>query len=82
MLLFHVSPSLQHKQLQVIVTELLQTHLAAEGFLSRMLERVNFQRHAAFERFPTRLTGEGHVLGVSWRRDTHKIIMRNLHICT
>lgn len=43
------------------------SYLTAERLLSRMLQRVDFQRHAALEGLPTGLTGEGHVLGVSCR---------------
>lgn len=40
------------------------THLTLEGLLSRVLQGVNLQGHAALERLPARLAGEGHVLGM------------------
>lgn len=36
--------------------------LTLEGFLSRVLQRVNLQGHAALERLPARFAGERHVL--------------------
>lgn len=50
---------------------MLWTHLTFEGFFSRMLKRVHFKRHATLEGLPTCLTGEGHVLGVSWGSQKH-----------
>lgn len=46
------------------------THLASEGLLPRVLQRVHLERHAAFEGLPAGLAGEGHVLGVSYRACT------------
>lgn len=48
----------------VLVLEPLVAVLASEGFLSRMLQGMDFERHAAFEGFSTGFTCEWHVLGV------------------
>ncbi len=49
------------------------THLTLEGLFSRVLKRVHFKRHAAFEGFPTRFTSERHVLSVSCNKITDKM---------
>lgn len=46
------------------------THLASEGLLPGVLQRVHLERHAAFEGLPTGLAGEGHVLGVGYGAGT------------
>ena len=44
-----------------------KTHLTPERFFSGVLQGVHLQRHTALKGLPARLTGERHVLSVSYR---------------